>query len=391
MKMNKIMMLAMAGVAFAACSNENEVSNPAPEGVGAVSIRIVSPYDLTRAVAPSDGSTIKVVPADNSNVEITLDADDGGGTITISKTDWEASSFSSKMVTFYNVKGPKSVTVKMNGGLADYSSTSITSASPVMQAVPANIPVYGSTNSFTLASGTKDGIDSNTAYTLGAENGDSEVDFPYYTATVTLEIPVARLEVGSLKLADASVSGFSTLTMKGVYLDNILPTKGGTRTDYCYETGAGTGTAPALLTEAVNGSEGSSFLSGTFPADNNVYAFNFYGVDPDEASSATASTVNPKFKIYFNNVVAASGQTALAPKGYAIIENYYASTDAQKTTPLVLQNGKVYKIIGAELTGDNITSQEDGTNVYAIDVTVVEANWSVETINASWAGDNAGE
>ena len=190
MKMNKIMMLALAGMAFAACSND-EVANLAPEGVGAVSIRIVSP-DLTRATTPTSGASVTVAPQASTNVTITLTATDGGNSITLTPEEWGQG----KVVTFWNVKNPTKVEVSMNSGVADYSSVNITT----LQAAPVAIPVYGSTTTFTASASTQVATseDISGSHDTGLEAGDEGTTYPVYNATVQLEIPVARLEVGPI-------------------------------------------------------------------------------------------------------------------------------------------------------------------------------------------------
>lgn len=378
MKMNKIMMLAMAGVAFAACSNENEVSNPAPEGVGAVSIRIVSP-DLTRAVgAATSGASVTVTPQTSTEVTITLEASEGNGSITLTPDEWS----SAQTVTFWNVKNPTKVTVSMNGGVADYSSVNIATGTPSLQVAPAAIPVYGETSAFTASASTQVATseDISGSHDAGLDADDEGTTYPVYNATVTLEIPVARLEVGPISHTNpCSDCIFSALTINGVYMDNIMPTDGGTLTDYQFlTTGSGTG-AQAILREEVNGTTGSSFLSGSFPASDQVYAFNFYG---QESTGSAAN--NPQFKIYFGTATGQTNAPVASPR-YAMIQNYYASTDVGMENPIVLQNGHIYQVKNVVLADENIIPDENGNTAYAINVVVEEAAWTVETINASWA------
>ncbi len=369
MKMNKIMMLAMAGMAFAACSNENEVGNPAPEGVGAVSIRIKNP-EISRAITDA-GTAAKVEPQASTNVTIKLNASEGGGQITLTPDQWKAG----QAVTFWNVKSPTSVEVSMNGGvdMTDTDGKELNIATDLQQA-PAAIPVFGKAD-VTLTPQTQtpgeSTYDDNHQHGLTGAAGEDEMQYPVYTAEVTLEIPVARLEVSGIKLADASKANFSSITIDGVYMDNIKPTVAGALTDYQFlANGGGTG-AEAILKDA----EGVSFLNATFPDEaSKVYAYNFFGSD-DVAN-------NPKFKIAFSSIAGASG-TVLPATGWAIIENYYSDEDM--STPIALENGKIYQITSAELTTDNIVPDENGNTTYAVNVSVVEAQWMVQTTYASWA------
>ena len=372
MKMNKIMMLALAGVAFAACSNE-EMGNVAPEGVGAVSIRIVSP-DLTRGIADA-GTAAKVTPQAGSEVTITLNAGQGGGTITLSPEKWAEG----QAVTFWNVKNPTSVEVSMNGGVDMTSDGGKALNIATLQQAPAAIPVYGKAN-VALTSQTQVAADEDVTtgtddvHDTGLSEDNVGTTYPVYTAEVQLQIPVARLEVSGIKLADAAVAGFQSITIDGVYMDNIKPTVEGALTDYQFTAnGGGTG-AEAILKDA----EGVSFLNATFPDETSkVYAYNFFG------SNQAAN--NPKFKIAFSSIQAAAGQAVLPAKGWAIIENYYSNDAMTPGTEIALENGKIYQITGAELTKDNIVPDENGNTTYAVNVTVKEAAWTVQTTYASWA------
>lgn len=378
MKMNKIMMLALAGMAFAACSNDDEVGNLAPEGVGAVSIRIVSP-DLTRAVGTAtSGSNVTVAPQTDTEVTITLAASEGGNTITLTPDEWA----SGKTVTFWNVKSPTSVSVSMNGGVADYSSVNIATGTPSLQVDPAAIPVYGTTSAFTATTGSVVAADEdvNGSHDAGLQEDNVGTTYPVYTATVQLEIPVARLEVGPISHTNpCSDCMFSALTINGVYMDNIMSTDGGALTDYQFlASNSGTG-VQAILREEVNSTTGSSFLGGAqFPASDQVYAFNFYGQDAEGSASN-----NPQFKIYFGSATGSS--EAVASPRYAMIQNYYAADDVSMQNPIVLQNGHIYQIKDVVLADKNIIPDENGNTAYAINVTVTEAAWTVETTNASWA------
>lgn len=47
--------------------------------------------------------------------------------------------------------------------------------------------------------------------------------------------------------------------------------------------------------------------------------------------------------------------------------------------------GHIYRITSAKLTDENIIGDEGGNTLYGVEVTVVEAEWTVETIDADWA------
>ena len=203
-----------------------------------------------------------------------------------------------------------------------------------------------------------------------------------YTATVEMEIPVARLEVSGIKHIvtgkhESDDCKFATLSIDGVYLDNVKPTGAGVLTDYLFEEGAGTGVV-AILKDAVDAEHNNFMLAdAVWPADDQVYAYNFYAPAEDDAEATAAS--NPAFKIYFKNATGRD-EPVSAPR-YAVIENYMDI----EGNPVVMKAGHIYRVVGGELTDENITGDEGGETLYGITVTVVEATWQAVDLTADWA------
>jgi hypothetical protein len=65
-----------------------------------------------------------------------------------------------------------------------------------------------------------------------------------------------------------------------------------------------------------------------------------------------------------------------------MITSYKSSIDG---SPITLENGKIYKIIGAELADKNIINDEENSTEYEVAVTVEEAQWTVVPTYADWA------
>lgn len=156
MKMNKFFMLGLAGLAFAACSNEEEAVNNGSQfnGNGAVSVKIVKPA-VTKTLSP--GTTVDVT----GDITITLirkksatsQTDDYSETITIASNQLQGTT----ELKFWNVYQPTKLTASINGGEPSYTATAITSkvsededASQLWQVAPASAPAYGETSTFTL-------------------------------------------------------------------------------------------------------------------------------------------------------------------------------------------------------------------------------------------------
>lgn len=396
--MNKFFMLGLAGLAFAACSNEEDaINNALPEGVGAVSVKIVNPA-LTRAVVPGtvgeNGGTVTVEP--QGDVTITLTASTGGGTITLDATEWGES----QVVKFWNVTNPTKIEVSMNGGVASYDNVVIDGtagadqvAEPDLQVLPKAIPVYGSTTNITLTSNEDSPNTANADHETGANDGDENVVFKMYEATVNLEIPVARLEVSDITFAGATPSTiFQTLTLDGVYMDNYKLTANATRTNHFFPgDNSGIGVSASVLYDAIS-APNNNFLAenGVWPGQvegvDQAYAYNFYGPTTQEITAATTSDakqlLNPTFKIYFSTAEAKdeSGVVISSPR-YAMITKYKDAED----NDVVMQNGHIYRITDVELADGNIVPNEDGEEVYGVEVTVVEAKWTIVDIEADWA------
>lgn len=385
MKFSKSLLWAFAGLGLFACSNEEVVDNTQlPDGVGAVTINIVSP-SMSRAIV--DGTTATSVPV-TGEVTIKLEATTGSGSIKLSTEELAEQS----SVTFWNVKEPKKITVSMNGGKASYADDAPT----IFTSEPAGVPAYGEVgetditlSSTTASPGDKGGAD----YETGANSGDENKTYQLYTASVKLAIPVARLEVSDIQhITDTHATGdcaYKTLKIAGVYLDNVyatgagvtyasgaFPCATGAPTDYSYDGTHGTGTA-AILKDAATVTD---FLTAnqTWPeTDGKAYAYYFYGADGAENL--------PIFKIYFSESESQDATSPLPAPRYAMITSYKQTAENGGAQITKFEPGHIYRITSAKLTDENIIGDEGGNTLYGVEVTVEEAEWKVETIDADWA------
>lgn len=387
MKFSKSLLWAFAGLGLFACSNEEVVDNTQlPDGVGAVTINIVSP-SMSRAIV--DGTTATSVPV-TGNVTISLEATTGSGSIDLSTEELAEQS----SVTFWNVKEPKKITVSMNGGKASY----VGEAPTIFTSAPAGVPAYGEVgqNAITLSSTTSSpGKEGGADYETGANSGDENKTYQLYKASVTLAIPVARLEVSGIQhITDthaATACAYNTLKIAGVYLDNVyaagtgvtyangaFPCASGTPADYSYDGTNATGTgAAAILKDAATVTD---FLTAnqTWPETaGKAYAYYFYGAD--------GAGNLPIFKIYFNQSEAKDATHPLPAPRYAMITSYKQTAENGGAQITKFEPGHIYRITSAKLTDENIIGDEGGNTLYGVEVTVEEAAWTVETIDAEWA------
>lgn len=412
MKMNKFFMLGLAGLAFTACSNEEDVVNDFPDGGGAVSIQLVNPSVSTKALAGPSENTVPIT----GTIKIDLYDDQ---TTTVSQTmSFDASTIDDNTVlTFWNVKAPKKIAVSINNGAADYSGVAINN----LQGLPGTIPAYGETTKFTLTSDMKSPNLANdheatggNKHEQGAETGDDQKQYQIYTAKVTMAIPVARLEVSGIRHKShpqqeepgTDECEYHTLTIKGVYMDNLF-TKGGAYQEnntsagsddfynskfadgtvlqnYCWDDAVetlGTGITAILKNEITAGDavgenfleEGASWPKATEDDEDQVFAYNFY--------PATGIDNMPKFKIYFDTSLGADPANPKPAPRFAMITKYKTGSGELAA----FEPGKIYRITNAELVDGNIIGDEGGNTLYGVEVTVKEATWTAVDINAEWA------
>lgn len=211
-----------------------------------------------------------------------------------------------------------------------------------------------------------------------------------YEATVDLKIPVARLEVSNIKHkkeVESVKCEYATLTIDGVYMDNIRPTGTGDLTDYKFpgDNGGTASGTDAILFDAIP-AEGNAnnFMDYdlSWPAADEdgkaqVFAYNFYAPETGDDTS-----VNPIFKIYFKTATPSNTGEIMATPRYAKIVNYKSEVNGD---PIVLLAGHVYRITDVQLEDKNISGGEGGDELWGVTVTVREAAWQVETTYADWA------
>lgn len=383
MKMNKFLMLGIAGLAFAACSNEEDtLENSIFEGNGVVTVKIEAPA-LTKAAGVAtpgaDGASVSV----DGTITVTLTGLNGDGgnyneSISISAADLD----NQTELKFWNIATPQKLTATINNGVANYTNVDLST----LQVAAADIPAYGETSSFTLRGGTGDSpsFDENNELVdteAGADSDDKGKVYQMYDATVTMAIPVARLEVGGIYHevhAENDDCMYTKLTLNGAYMDgyctggsvytiNAFPNSTSLAGDYSFDGTHGKGTQSALCDAIVPAID---FLKTTSASPAGTYTYNFY-----------ANGTNPIFKLYFAE---AEGTNVIEPR-YAMITKYYTENEEGEKVDVTFENGKIYRILSAELKDENIIGDEGGNTLYGVEVKVVEATWTIVDIKADWA------
>lgn len=364
MKLTKSLFLAFAGLGLFACSNEEVNEGNNLQGNGVVEVKIVSPSDMSRALVngtDKDATTVLV----KGSITVKLTAASGEQYATISSEDIDGGEHT---VKFWDVTGPSKIEAYINDGDKVIDGVSIVAETPSMQAMPENIPAYGSTTDIKL-------------------NGEIEThntkDYEMYEATVEMKIPVARLEVSGIchkKHAGepGDVCEYSKLTIDGIYLDKIYATKGASVvTDYHYpKVEAAEGVtpipAPILWTEITEHNRDFMNQDVKWPAvagkdePQQVYAFNFF------------PGAMPILKIYFAKAESSDPTIIKSQPRYAVIKSYNGDKSFN------FEAGKIYRLTDVTLSDKNILGDEEGNNLYGVDVTVKEATWSVTGITGQW-------
>lgn len=380
MKLTKSLFLAFAGLGLFACSNEDVIENQLPAGSGAVSVKLVNPALTSRTITDPTSGDAGTPISITGDITVSLyeqsDLNTPAQTLTINAGNISADT----KLTFWNVTAPGKITVSINGGQADYANVPLAN----VQQEPSKIPAYGETSTFTKTAQTgSPTLENDDKTEQGANNGDENKTYQLYSATVTMAIPVARLEVSGITHVDGGACAYSKLTIAGAYMDNLY-TQGGSYgdgvysdaialQDYCWLAGQqpslGTGIDAVLKDEITGNDDERNFKTGTWPADGDAFAYNFY-----------AGTDNPIFKIYFDNSESVDPLNPLPAPRYAMITKY-KNLEGEVT----FENGKIYRIISAELADKNIIGDEGGNTLYGVEVTVEEAVWTPVNITAEWA------
>lgn len=354
MKMNKFFMLGLAGLAFAACNNDEEMTGNNLSGNGVVEVKIIAPVTRTLGAAtPGTAGVdqIEVVPTDGK-VYVRLTAEIGGNTIDVAPGE---------TAKFYGVKNPTKVEAWVNSGETKALGTTV--ITELQSIAPEDYPAYGSSDKITLSGKTE------------MNNG---TNYEMYESTVTMKLPVARLEVSGIKhvthpAGDEATCKYATLTIDGIYLDKISLKDGDDPVDYRMPAVGNEGEegyipAPVLWDEITS----ASFLGGgVWPAAADPAQCYYYYFYP-------SATQMPILKIYFANATASTEGDIISQPRYAVIKSYNGQTNFQ------FEKGTIYRITDVTLADKNIIGDEEGNTLYGVDVTVEEAAWNIADLTAEW-------
>ena len=244
MKLKSLIMFSAAALAFAACSNDEEV-NGGIKGDATVTVNVQDA--ITRAIkAPTIGDNGDRFDVDVQTLSLTLVADAGGNTI----TQYNAGG----TYTFPNVRNPRSITVVINDGVAE--GTMVMSEDIVNSDLAE--PLYASTTQFT-------------------QNGSN------YTVTLQPKHRLARLEFSGIQHVDDGDCSYTSLTFDGLYLNGVRKSEANNETLTANTPGSAWNEAIAWNLPYYDwaGDETGVVVVGTgadntpLPTGDQCYAYNF--------------------------------------------------------------------------------------------------------------------
>lgn len=341
-------MLGLAGLAFAACSSDDEVTSAGLDGDAVVRVNIVT-AGSTRAVdTPVTGDDLSEQAVVVNTLKLKLTAEKGGDEIAFNSLE------EAKNYTFEGVRNPSKLEVFINGGKAE----NLELAEVVETGLAA--PMY--------------------AAKTGAEF-DEPVDeisngktVKTYKVTLNPQHETALVEFSGIKHADhqGKPCAFKTIKLDGIFMDNIQTAEGGSRATYDSWNAAQNG-VPTF--EVI----GEDFMTPdkVWPAaveqQAKCYAYNMFpGTCASLVLAASNITANEGFDVLFTN-------------GYARVANYKLNvegmTEQQRQDLGADENGKitefkagyVYRIkdivVPDEAWGPTPAGGED-VNVLVVEVTV---------------------
>ncbi len=338
MKIGKYLMVAAASVMMFGCAKDDN-NGPKFNGPAAVSINVV---DLVSKATPSTGQSIEIVP-DEKGYEVKLNATSGEKV-----NEWvtiPADQLNGEYI-FWNVEGQTSVEVRVNGGKPNY-----TSLDGLANLTPANMAVYGKTETFTRTD------------VIEGEGANAGKQYDLYTATVEAKIPVARVEISGITHVDEAEKecDYKTLTLNNIEFVGVH-----NAANYPYTTATGNVTLAAATDEALleynflAEGEGAGGYD-VYPTDGSCHAFNMFQTQMGE---------NTLLRFDFEGE-SKDGAIIAGSDRYAVVKTINGEEN------FTFEAGKVYTITDVQIADGDITSDPTGNTSVAVNVIVTVQKWTV--------------
>ena len=364
MKLKSLIMFSAAALAFAACSNDEDV-NGGIKGDATVKVNVQDA--VTRAIqTPTNGNNGKeTIDVDIQKILLTLNAASGMQTINVKEDDG--------VYEFQNVRGPQSITVSINGGVKE--------GQMVM---------------------TSDIVNSNLAEPLYAESNEFTQNGNDYTVTLTPNHRLARLQFSGIQHVDDGDCIYKSLTFDGLYLNGVRISEANQETldantveaAYTWNTAsawelpyydwAGDNAGVVIV--------GEGAVNTPLPATN-CYAYNFI-----------PGTNLPILTLCFSNAYQKNTVVNDNHYRYASVKNYvFSLAEGESLENLGLEGieledrgdagsvyvikqfmpGYIYNITGLQYDDDDLTPDPTGESG-TLTATVVVKKWSLVNGTVEW-------
>lgn len=370
MKLKSLIMFSAAALAFAACSNDNEVISTQPtEGTTTVSVKLNMPEIINNmgtrggvgiaAAAETPGTTGDTTPVEVKSATVVLNSisADEPTTQTITLTEDEMNTMTKDGITFTNVIAPRSIEVYVNCSKNEkQDDLSIYEANIYGLAVPLYKEVTTADTNV---------ADDGCAFVWNAEEEQ-------YDVTVTLKPRYARMEVSKISHDTNHESCiFTAANFKGLFLNNVLTKEVGSETASVMTADAWSMLNRADVYDSPTWSPATGVYAGTgaqaqWPAEEGYcYPYSvFEGVPPTLVFCVDNATLAD------NYIINGWGGTA-SDYLYAVVSTY------KLATPLTgEENAALREKYGVADDGETISVFKKG-NIYQItDIAIPDKAWN---------------
>ena len=402
MKLKSLIMFSAAALAFAACSNDNEVISTQPtEGTTTVSVKLNMPEIINNmgtrmgtgiaAAAETPGTTGQTTPVEVKSATVVLNSisADEPTTQIITLTADQMNNMTEDGIKFTNVIAPRSIEVYVNCGENDEAlkaDLSIDDANKCGLAVPLYKEVTTADTNV---------ADDGCAFVWNAEEEQ-------YDVTVTLEPRYARMEVSKISHDTNHESCiFTAATFKGLFLNNVLTQEVGSAT-----TSVMTENAWDLLPridyyESPTWSKAEGVYAGTgaqaqWPAEEGYcYPYSvFEGVPPTLVFCVNNATLADNYVItgwggtasdYLYAVVSTYKlATPLEGEDNAALREKYGVSDEDNQTISVFKKGNIYQITDIAIPDKAWNPTPTPPASYTVVATVKVLPWTIVEGTVEW-------
>ncbi len=348
MKLNKFFMLGLAGLAFAACSNNDEAEEAFLKEGKQVTVTIATGNFGTRAT--DAWTTDKTISVDKPKIYF-LDKDENVVEVRDAKVGEETYHKVATSVTKIAATANCELTVAKGASWKEIMDHKL------------NVADYMVAASVPLSTDVADLLP-----TGGNDNGDDH-SYPVYKAEITLSTPLSRIELsGNLTCTNLGTSAYEQLQLicVGVNGANTKFTLAGDGSDAVMDTNDATGfPSDAIPTQFYDEVTTPTLTTTAGVALATSYGYTIKG-KPEQLLL--------KFDTEFKNPVT-EGFIVYDPAYLKIVGFKDATTQADVT----VQDGYIYQITNLEFTEEDLTSLDDQKYI-CVTATVNVKPWEIKAV-----------